>query len=130
MQYEIVDDDSDLIFELPKKETCEGQIYRYTRDAWVGYDGDVNFRDRFRWIKSLSCDGCERCGWLDESLREDMSNIKWGRGVELPDNLKEGQLYRLAITDWSTDWETGVCDDWTIGFEEVKDAQRNNSSVP
>lgn len=104
---------------------CGGLIYRFVCDTWIGSDGDVNFRYRFRWIKSKSCTGCNYCSWLLEELGEHVSwhnqgypNSLW---VEPLDIFKPGKLYKFKIIGCHTDWETGIIDDIDFGFEEVKE---------
>ena len=113
-----------------KKDACKGQIYRYTEEAWIGSDNDVNFRHRFRHVKSLSCNDieCSQCGWLLDDFQEQLGFLETGYGSRwrrlidfddmLPQNPTLGAYYQLKVIDWSADWESGVCDDWTIGFEE------------
>lgn len=105
--------------EHPVVKNCQGQIYRYVREVWIGSDGDVNFNDRFRWIKKLSCPGCEKCEWLKEHI----SFFLHGYYNEMYNHNKveTGKLYKLTITNISTDWETGYVDDWDLEFVPYKD---------
>ncbi len=101
--------------ENPEPE-CKGIIFRYSRDIWIGSDNDVNFRDRFRWNKTLSCSGCDKCDWMWDDMRE----IMYDEGL-IFDNPKKDQLYTLMVTNISTDWESGHVDDYDLEFIEVKD---------
>jgi len=107
-------------------DTCNGVIFRYTREAWIGSAKDVNFRDRYRLLTTLSCDGCNHCGWVWEALVEQIDNMTSGQeGID-------GQLYKVAVTDVSTDWETNIVDDYTLAFvkhEPVK-AEPPNGNLP
>lgn len=111
--------------EKVEPEPCNGQIYRYVQEAWTGVsDRDINFRHRFRWLKSKSCNDeeCMQCNCLLDDFDEQYSHL----GYQLIDfdailphgGPVVGKLYKLQLVDWSTDWETGIMDDWTIGFEE------------
>lgn len=108
---------------LPVKEQCEGLIFRYTRDTWIGSDADINFRDRFRFLKSKSCDGCERCDWLWTDLQEFLSYPDIYNTI-YPTHPKLNQLYTLQATNFSTDWETGITDDWDLEFVEYTEPKR------
>lgn len=112
----------------PEKKVCNGQIYRYAEEAWIGSDGDVNFRHRFRWVKSLSCndEGCNQCEWLVDDFQEQLSPILDFDSMLPHNGAKPGAYYQLKVTDYySTDWETGICDDYTIGFEEWNEEEEN-----
>ena len=110
----------DGVVKMPKKDRCPGKIYRFTKSVWIGSDGDVNFQERFRPIHGLSCAGCERCEYLHDDLQEFVANYKWGvEGIEY--DGAEGKLYKLEVTNISTDWETGKVDDYDLEFVEVKE---------
>ena len=82
--------------ERPQPEVCKGQIYRAAYDAWVGSDGDVNFRQRFRWVKSKSCEGCDQCDWLSEDLDNFMDYDK-SCVIECSDRFEDGELYPTSL---------------------------------
>ena len=103
---------------------CIGIIFRFNEDAWIGSDGDVNFRKRLRWIKSKSCTGCPKCDWLYDDLSERISNYDLMRdhdiGIDYEDCV-HGKLYRLQVGNVSRDWESGVVDDYDLEFVEYKE---------
>ena len=106
---------------LPNLKDCKGQIYRFALDRWVGSDADVNVRYRYRYLASKSCSGCEKCAWLNEALREHLSNLAYGFGGEVHeyDTPVVGALYQLKMVNVSTDWESGYVDDFDIAFERM-----------
>jgi hypothetical protein len=120
--------------EEPQPEPCKGQIYRCERTSYVGSGGDVNFKIRFRPLKRMSCPGCEFCGWVDDDLHERLNEFYYkfdpGSHPIIHDNCEHGKLYELKITGVSTDWESGVVDDYDLTFVEVKDEHQTSNSNP
>ena len=110
---------------------CKGLIFRYSRDVWIGSDNDVNFRDRFRWNKTLSCDGCDKCLWMWDDLQEFMGDYSKGEGVMF-DGVQD-KLYQLMVTNISTDWESGHVDDSDLEFvkceEPIHERNHQNNDV-
>ena len=92
-------------------EQCKGLVFRCEITTWVGKDNDVNFRERYRFIKSMSCEGCDQCGYLWDDIREDIPIIH---------NGEHGKLYTLEVVNMSRDWESGCVDDWDLEFVEMK----------
>jgi hypothetical protein len=69
-----------------------------------------------RPMKRMSCTGCEKCDWLIEYAQEEIFCGSEGEEMLFHDELMHKQLYQLKAVDYSHDWETGLCDDVTIGF--------------
>ncbi len=44
---------------------------------------------------------------------------------ELPavGDIENGEMYELIVTNIETDWESGVCDGWDMGFQKVKEKE-------
>ena len=101
-------------------DTCGGLFYRVVREGWMGSGADVNFRFRFRPLTKMSCTGCDMCNWLLEDLDTRLYDYNAGYMDYNFDHLSHGMLVELKVTGVSTDWETGVVDDYDIEFEEVK----------
>ena len=98
---------------------CKGQNYRCRLNTYISVNsGDVVESIKMVPLIRKSCSGCEKCEWLIEYLTEDMSSLSVGDSV-MPDDLEHDALYTLAVVDSSTDWETGICDDVTIGFKKT-----------
>ena len=107
--------------ERVEPETCGGLFFRVAREAWISpTSGDVNFRYRFRPLPSKSCTGCYTCEWLHEDFQENLYNNK-GEDIQLEQYFTHGMLVQLKVTHVSTDWETGIVDDYEIDFVEVKE---------
>lgn len=108
--------------ERPQPEGCKGQIYRAAYDSWVGSDGDVNFRHRYRWIKSLSCEGCDQCFYLTDDINNfmdfDPSSI-----FECSDGFIHGELYQLKVLNAYRDWESGYVEDYDLGFVKYEEPE-------
>ena len=88
-----------LIEESTKssEDTCKGQIYRYRCKVWIGKDGEIFVRKSMRRLKKKSCQGCEKCGWMDESL---INEIEDDSSVDIFEGLQDGGLYALG-GDWT-----------------------------
>jgi hypothetical protein len=99
----------------PKAEPCQGLIFRYNREHWIGKAGDLNFRDRFRWNKTLSCDGCEKCDWMWDDLGEFMGVYMDGI---IFNNPTQDKLYRLSVVNITRDWESGHVDGYDLEMVE------------
>lgn len=102
----------------PQHPTCRGRLYRcrvtwYQKPSTGAYVNTVEFRP----LKSLSCPGCETCGWLDEFIRE--SDGMFG----LPDYPEDFAVYRLAVTCYTHDWETGRPEPAEVGFVLEEEAE-------
>lgn len=109
--------------ESNQPETCGGLFFRCSQESWIGSDLDVNYCFRFRYLKGKSCVGCMQCDWLWENLDQDISNLPFGfHGPEPEYNkLQPGALYQYKVTGYSTDWETGICDDVDVEFVLVEE---------
>lgn len=97
------------------KTGCQGVFFRYKSNTFY-QDGKYQSSMIFKKLKKKSCKGCEQCGYLEEQLAENV-------GMDIPvliDQEKEGGVYQLGWTNLSTDFETGIVDDWDISFELVK----------
>ena len=108
--------------EKNEPETCGGLFYRVAREAWFGSSGDICFRYRFRPLKSKSCTGCWTCEWLLDDFTERLNDYNSGYiDFQLEQYYNHGALVQLKVTNISTDWETGIVDDYDIDFVEVND---------
>ena len=115
--------------ENPEPE-CKGLIFRYARETWIGTAQDINFRDRFRFIKGKSCEGCDKCGWMWDDLHEFLCDPEFCN-IICPDEPKQNQLYTIIVSNISKDWETGYVDEWDLEFVEYEEPKENdvNSTV-
>lgn len=103
---------------------CKGLIFRLCRSAWSHEGEAVGFKSQFRFLKRKSCKGCEKCMWLWDDLHEricDWGNDGWGSDIEFGD--RNNALYQLKVTSWSRDYESGIVDDYELGFVEYKDIE-------
>lgn len=97
------------VLKSDESETvCNGKIYRCRDSHYVDKKGSIVYKTTFRLMKSLSCKGCEHCGFLDEEINETLD-----AGIVVKDII-DGRLYMLQHTNISRDWETGFADDWDL----------------
>ena len=100
--------------------SCIGKVYRadvYNRVTASTVECSIKLRLR----KKLSCPGCERCGWIDESLGaidKPIINIE---------EAQHGRLYCIRACNESTDWETGIIDDYDLEIVEYEVAYDENN---
>ena len=108
--------------EKADPEICVGLFFRVAREAWIGSGGDICFRYRFRPLPSKSCPGCFTCDWLVEDLDQYLYLYNSGDiDFQLEQYFTHGMLVQLKVTNVSTDWETGIVDDYELDFVEVKE---------
>ena len=99
-------------FETLKNKQCKGIIFRASVSAY--YNGTIGQRIQLRPLKRKSCPGCEKCGWLHETLTDfDILN-------ELPDlsDVAHGKMYKVITTNHVYDWESGYVDGFDLQLVE------------
>lgn len=86
--------------EKPGEAICKGQIFRanvsqycseYSRGKNAG-DVVIGFAVRLRRMKTLSCQGCEKCGWMFDYIGEINDDDFSVEGI---DKAEGGKLYQL-----------------------------------
>ena len=97
------------------KEQCKGKIYRADVQHCQTKRG-ILFSVRLNEIKRLSCQGCDKCGWIDENLSE--LNDEWG--IVNICEAEHGKLYTIDMCNERKDWETGIVTDWDLKIVEYK----------
>lgn len=104
--------------EYPEKEdSCKGLYYKAVKNEFFNSKGEYVESIRMRPMSRMSCKGCEDCTYILEDAK-----LQLGMGYSLLwDDVRIGAYYELCVTDFSRDWETGVVDDWEVGFKIVED---------
>ena len=98
-----------------RKQKCKGMFFRGSIESYIGKAGDYNYRERMRPLKTQSCNGCEDCGGLFEALTINMeADI-----LPLIDAIEDGATYKLMLTNFTFDWETGLADGYDMEFRKV-----------
>lgn len=111
------------IFNKQKKENdCNGRIYRLKQTFFFNAKGHYVETIKLIPMKRLSCKGCDVCFWLDDAAEEELDCYKSGLSI---DEIIDGHLYALTVTEESPDWETGIIEDYQLGF--VRLTQQNPS---
>lgn len=104
------------------EDECKGLFFRGRTSAYVNGD-TYGEKVTLRLLKRMSCKGCSKCCHLIDDLNEQIyaSTVgTWGGESQLDIEIKDGHIYQLQIIESSIDWESGLCDNWTVGFREVK----------
>ena len=101
-----------------KTKVCNGNRFRCRINCYVNKKGGFVYQEKMIPLKKMSCEGCESCiGTFTEDLQE---FIEMDKIPEIED-MEDGAIYKLAITNESRDWETGMIDDWDLSFIKVKE---------
>lgn len=104
-----------LKLENSKENVCKGIYFRgYTNSYFI--DGKIEFKSGFRFLKRMSCPGCEHCGGMFYAISESL----YSNNIIIP-QIEHGKLYTVAITNIHTDWETGYVEDYDIEFVLVEE---------
>jgi hypothetical protein len=98
-------------------DKCKGLIYRARKNVFINSRGEIIDSKRMIPMKRLSCPGCRQCEFLLGDLREWIYDYP----ITVKPGFEDGELYELCVLWHSTDWETGLYDDYEIGFEKLVD---------
>ncbi len=95
---------------------CRGRIYKMRTSLYLSNESLIS-KTCFVPMKRMSCSGCEDCSYLCEYLPEFASH---GTGIcWKAEDEEEGALFRLDVGNASTDYETGIVDDWDLVFTKL-----------
>ena len=100
-----------------EKDTCDGLYFRAEVSEYLSGNGDINFRQRMRPLKRLSCTGCGVCWDIMDCLNEQIG--PYMDASAFPENVETGHVYKLDFVNITTDWETGIVDGYDIMFVHV-----------
>ena len=89
---------------------CKGIIYRGRVNAYINDKGKYVYQESMTPLKRLSCNGCDKCGWIHEAISEGIGNER----LPIIDNIQDNALYEVAVENESRDWETGYIDDYDL----------------
>jgi hypothetical protein len=103
--------------KLNDKPTCKGAIYKCKINNFINKHGHYIEKISMIPMKSLSCKGCVTCGWIEETMDD---TISCDGNIPFVDEPEHDTLYELKVTDTFTDWETGIIDEFYIGFVKIK----------
>lgn len=92
-------------------------VFRCEKTAWVGSAGDINFRTRYRPLKSKAVGDTFM---MEDDLHEFLVGHDYNHDNADPiiHNGKNGRLYEVNYTNVSTDWESGIVDGYDIELTE------------
>lgn len=96
---------------------CKGLVYRARVNLFYSSYGSIEVRKSLRLLKSKSCEGCEKCSWQEEFIKEDIAclgNHDW------LSNIEDGKLYSYHIVA-SNDYESGMWEIYDSYFIEVQE---------
>lgn len=110
----------ELSVERPREEEkpiCKGKVYKCKENMFINKKGEIIFKQTFVPMKKLSCDGCESCGWIDDTLRESVEEDYF---VLSEDEVYENnELYYICATNIERDWESGLVDAWDLTLKKM-----------
>ena len=96
------------------ESSCVGLFYRCRVYKYFGKKGQYIERTEMIPLKRMSCSGCLKCGWVEESLQENLDCD----AIELDEPI-DGAIYIMTTKDEFRDWETGYIDEYTMAFVRV-----------
>lgn len=104
----LLDSDADV--------TCIGRKYKCFFNIYTSKSGEYVQQIKMRFMKRVSCPGCEFCGWEEDAIEQDVDNYT-------PPYIHEpfdGGMYYYAIENMTRDYETGEPDTWDSCFRRIK----------
>jgi len=107
-------------------KNCKGRIYKAKINNFFNAKGEYVSSIRMVPQKRLSCKGCKNRWFLEDSVGESTS---YGDPPIIPNNVKNGKVYRLEIVNESRDFESGIVDDWDHEFIEVNKGGDKNGET-
>ncbi len=105
------------VVETPEPQ-CKGLFFRGSVSRCITSYGGVLERRELRFLKRMSCTGCEKCCWIMEYVSEDIYSLH--SDDDFIGNVKHGRLYMPNIVT-SRDWESGIDEIDYIEFVEVEE---------
>lgn len=104
-----------LLKPQPSESECRGIFLKAHVSVYLAKDGSLNANQKLKVLKRRSCSGCSHCGGLYEAFRE----AAYDGRFPVYEQLTDGKVYMLALEITSTDWETGIPDDYDLVLKEV-----------
>jgi hypothetical protein len=102
---------------IVRTNTCKGKIYKCKISVYIDSKDNYTEKTVMMLQKRISCKGCEFCDWEQEDINE-------GTYCNRPPIITKPEhdsLYRLAMTNVGTDWETGYVDSWDTEFIKLEE---------
>lgn len=102
-------------------DDCKGLSFRGYNNMFRGSDGRIEWKQGIKPLKRKSCPGCNRCGPILDSLKEDV----FSGSVVFPEEIKNGAEYTVRIVVDSVDGR--YADEWHTEIIEVKNGSKRSS---
>ena len=106
-------------------EPCKGLFWRASVNNFLSKHKSIETRKSLRFLKTISCPGCDKCYWFWEFIGEDINCC--GSDYDYAGDIKHSSVCTYKIES-STDFESGVSEIVSIEFVKVVDhgiAKRN-----
>lgn len=97
------------------EDTCTGKVYKSSVQRFPTHKG-FGMSIRLNELKRRSC-SCNKCQYLEDDINEFMCH----EGIIGIEDVKDGKLYTVGYTNISTDWESGIVDDWDLELIEIEE---------
>lgn len=99
------------------QQECKGLTFRGHTSQFFDYkDRRIEKKQRIRLLKKESCPGCPMCSWF----LDDMGDMISTDGLIWPEEIEDGKLYTIRVTNEHRDWESGIVDDYQFEIVEKK----------
>lgn len=100
----------------PVEYKCKGLVFKGYYSIFKTQNG-FEQRQGLRFLKRKSCPGCINCGWIKN---EEFDEAIVMNRVLMQNDIENGKLYTLKISNLTVDRETGIADDWDLEVVEYK----------
>lgn len=106
-----------VVTDEEKEDPCKGVFFRYTENNYA-YGGKIVLSRQIKMLKSKSCRGCSKCGQLLADVFDGVADCGADH-IELPSDLRHGDVVQMSYVIDGTDWETGYVDSYHLKANKV-----------
>ncbi|RKZ94772.1 MAG: hypothetical protein DRQ46_09440 [Gammaproteobacteria bacterium] len=89
----------------PETNPCKGLVFRFSNTICITSHRGFMQRKELRLLKRRSCTGCEKCGWIEDYIYEELEQGD-NKDFNLMRDLEHGKMYTPHFES-SRDWESG-----------------------
>lgn len=101
--------------EKGKNLECKGRVYKCYINSYMSRT-TIQTHKSLRLLKRKSCQGCDKCGWMDEALQLEIED---DHKIDFLADLENGKMYKLNSTWHPGPFEYPKDGDLEIHFDEI-----------
>lgn len=84
-----------LLEDKKIKDSCKGLFWRGNVSTYVTDNGlTIGVKKTLRFLKKMSCSGCEYCGWVMDFIDEDIANDSL---LDYIGEIEKGAIYTYVV---------------------------------